>query len=524
MAQTPQQTQPTGNTETVIDTLPSKKEPPEQVSTVIVTATANSQRVRFVSIGEVNQTRLQVFSAQGTLVYDSTYHLGNLVDWQLVGGSSQTLSDGSYLFLITVKDFSGTLTQKYGTAQLEQHQVYLQQTSREELTTAQVTALDTNQLAATLSAIDRIGVGLTQSPAVSTDGSTPIDTTTTGTKTTKTASPAGTNIAGTGTQNQVAKWTDNAGTLGDSAITETGGKIGIGTSNPNAPLHIASGVGTPTAPGVFALSNIGVTHSSTGRLYFQGSNQTDILLDNTSNAPNQRILQFTNFAGNKSGFRLVNDAFSAVQQNFLIFDHPTGNVGIGTATPGAKLDVAGDINTLTQFNIRGSRVLSTSGRMDFLETNIFAGLSAGANTTPGSPNILSSGVENSFFGFGAGNGNSSGSTNTFIGFTSGSGNTHGNNNTMIGATTFMDSGDLVNATAIGYNARVSLSNSLILGNSANVGIGTSAPQTKLQVAGGDVFIATQSNGLILRATDGGNCYRITINNTGVLSATSVTCP
>src|SRR6266545_2318323 len=30
------------------------------------------------------------------------------------------------------------------------------------------------------------------------------------------------NIAGTGSQNRIAKWTDNSGTLGDSGITETG--------------------------------------------------------------------------------------------------------------------------------------------------------------------------------------------------------------------------------------------------------------------------------------------------------------
>src|SRR5207253_905143 len=44
--------------------------------------------------------------------------------------------------------------------------------------------------------------------------------------------------SGTGTQNQIAKWTDNAGTLGDSVITESAGNIGIGTSSPQAALHV----------------------------------------------------------------------------------------------------------------------------------------------------------------------------------------------------------------------------------------------------------------------------------------------
>ena len=52
----------------------------------------------------------------------------------------------------------------------------------------------------------------------------------------------------------------------------------------------------------------------------------------------------------------------------------------------------------------------------------------------------------------------------------------------------VSSDNLTNATAIGYNTKVSRSNSLILGAGVNVGIGTGAPQAKLQVNGGDVFI------------------------------------
>jgi uncharacterized coiled-coil protein SlyX len=44
--------------------------------------------------------------------------------------------------------------------------------------------------------------------------------------------------AGTGTADKLAKWIDNAGTLGDSAISETGGRLGIGTTNPVTSLSI----------------------------------------------------------------------------------------------------------------------------------------------------------------------------------------------------------------------------------------------------------------------------------------------
>ncbi len=58
----------------------------------------------------------------------------------------------------------------------------------------------------------------------------------------------------------------------------------------------------------------------------------------------------------------------------------------------------------------------------------------------------------------------------------------------------------------------------------NVGIGTSAPNAKLQVNSGDVFVQTQGSGIILRATDGANCYRVTVNNAGTLATTVIACP
>ena len=79
--------------------------------------------------------------------------------------------------------------------------------------------------------------------------------------------------------------------------------------------------------------------------------------------------------------------------------------------------------------------------------------------------------------------NTSGNYNISIGYSSGTNNITGNNNTFIGR--FADAGNanLSNATAIGANATVSTSNSLVLGNNVNVGIGTSSPSAKLDVVG-----------------------------------------
>ena len=47
---------------------------------------------------------------------------------------------------------------------------------------------------------------------------------------------------------------------------------------------------------------------------------------------------------------------------------------------------------------------------------------------------------------------------------------------------------------------------------------------RLQVAGGDVAVSTQVSGVLLRATDGASCFRVTVNNAGALSTAVVACP
>lgn len=71
---------------------------------------------------------------------------------------------------------------------------------------------------------------------------------------------------------------------------------------------------------------------------------------------------------------------------------------------------------------------------------------------------------------------------------------------------------------------IPLGSNIYNANSGNVGIGISNPNAKLQVVGGDAAISTQGNGLILRATNGSNCYRITVDDSGVLATTAIACP
>ena len=143
------------------------------------------------------------------------------------------------------------------------------------------------------------------------------------------------------------------------------------------------------------------------------------------------------------------------------------------------------VNANTQFNLGGTRILTRPG---------FHNLSAGENA--GQPG----GCCNSFFGWSSGFNNSSGANNAFFGHEAGAGNTTGSNNTFIGASTGNPLTTQVNnSTAVGANALVTQSNSVVLGSingtngataDTNVGIGTTAPAQRLHVVGNSLFTGT----------------------------------
>ncbi|RPI27423.1 MAG: hypothetical protein EHM61_08510 [Acidobacteria bacterium] len=124
----------------------------------------------------------------------------------------------------------------------------------------------------------------------------------------------------------------------------------------------------------------------------------------------------------------------------------------------------------------------------------FFGASSGlANTT---------GSKNSFFGYTAGLNNTSGANNSFFGEEAGAANTVESNNTFLGAEANLGPGPdpaahpVTNATAIGYRAYVSRSNSLVLGavngfnqatTETNVGIGTPNPDRQFVVEGSEAI-------------------------------------
>jgi hypothetical protein len=148
----------------------------------------------------------------------------------------------------------------------------------------------------------------------------------------------------------------------------------------------------------------------------------------------------------------------------------SGNAFFGDAAGSAT------VNSLNSFFGSLAGQANTNG-----SENSFFGRSAGSSNFGGSGN--------SFFGSHSGDNNQSGNNNAFLGQYAGASNQTGSNNTIIGSNADVGANNLTNATAIGANAAVNTSNSLVLGNNANVGIGTGSPNARLHlvVNGGNIL-------------------------------------
>lgn len=122
--------------------------------------------------------------------------------------------------------------------------------------------------------------------------------------------------------------------------------------------------------------------------------------------------------------------------------------------------------------------------------NTFIGISAGFKNKAGAYNTFAGsnagfsnagGSENAFFGNSAGKENIGGNNNAYFGNWAGSNLKSGSNNTFLGYAAGGND-NLINATAVGALAKVTQSNSLVLGNNANVGIGVSSPTYQLHLS------------------------------------------
>jgi hypothetical protein len=220
--------------------------------------------------------------------------------------------------------------------------------------------------------------------------------------------------------------------------------VSAGGSNMNGALNTylgarAGGGGSTGSNNVAVGDSAGYSNIGSGNVF----------LGSKAGSVNQTGAQNT-FLGNQAGFNT-----NASANTFIGYQAGRSNTG-------------GQFNTFMGVN---AGISNTTGNSNFM-----LGTNAGSSNTTGTANF--------FVGDNAGGANTTGGFNVFLGTNAGVGNTVGANNTAIGFEANVGSGALVNATAIGFRAVASASNSLVLGNGANVGIGTSAPSAKLHLVTG----------------------------------------
>lgn len=125
-----------------------------------------------------------------------------------------------------------------------------------------------------------------------------------------------------GTTNYIAKFTSGTA-IGNSIIYETSSNIGIGTTSPGTKLDITGGTLTGNVESSYALR---IRNGSGNKPLTFGSDSSNTFIQSWGSAP-----LFLNYEGNNT-----------------ILNGQTGNVGIGTTTPGAKLEVNGSFRATTK--------------------------------------------------------------------------------------------------------------------------------------------------------------------------------
>jgi hypothetical protein len=341
-----------------------------------------------------------------------------------------------------------------------------------------------------------------------------------------------TNVTAVGTGQRYGAYNNVLGAAGNASDIFGSysyvGHSGSGTSWGNFISNASSGSGVAVGQRI-ALGTSG-TNANYGQFIYMG---------NTSTATNYAI--YIDHPGLGSGIEY--GIYSAGED----YNYFSGNVGIGINTPGYPLDVVGDINSSTGYFYGGNEILSgqslglyvgfnaghtnapnfsthlgaNAGQSSTGISNTFVGIGAGENNTSGNQNVFlglwagqnnNIGDNNTFLGRSSGDLNTSGVDNVFIGRDAGGVNQTGSRNTLIGRLADVSTSGLSNTTALGYstsvsgsggsaigynssavanstaigsNAIASQTNTVILGDGADlIGIGTSTPSERLDVDNG----------------------------------------
>ena len=270
------------------------------------------------------------------------------------------------------------------------------------------------------------------------------------------------------------------------------GKVNTGSNN----LFIGYLSGTSNTTGSnnqFSGANSGQNNTTGSNNQFSGANSGQ---SNTTGGANQ-------FSGYNSGSSNTTGEFNQFDGIGSGRSNTTGNYNYFSGYISGANNTTGNNNQFLGcfsgvYNTTGTNNLFIGPSSGYTNTtgsnNQFSGANSGGSNTIGSNNQFSgassgqnntTGSNNQFSGVNSGSSNTTGFNNQFSGANSGQNNTTGNSNTVLGCNSgpAIGNGALTNATALGANVLLTTSNTLVLGNGAKVGIGTSTPSYALDVVG-----------------------------------------
>jgi hypothetical protein len=324
---------------------------------------------------------------------------------------------------------------------------------------------------------------------------------------------------GTAALNSVAKFT-SACTIQSSAITETGGNVGIGTAAPAVALDIVgnnagmrlSGTGT---------HQLTVTGLSSGRL---GQDFTGFFFSSDTKG---KVIKFLTNNGTLNEWMRITDA---------------GNVGIGTQTPAATLNVVGPLNlpvglftgntSATQsFVLAATQSGSSPTAFNFTPATVPPAAVGGIATATSGTVVGVGGISNSPNGAGVGAVNFSTAGGAgLVAFSAGAADKSAAIDALQGGASFATRGvhaDVISPSGVSGLFDNSGSGDILIGRSGPSG--SRVDQFHVYGNGGVTILgnfhsATAGNGIILKSPDGLTCKRLGIDNTGATLLTTVTCP
>ena len=298
------------------------------LSAPLVTATSTARRVRFVSPGTVVQLRLEVYNEAGQKLFDTELHGGNVLDWHLQDGAGQDLQAGSYACVLTIKSLSGRLSQRVGLVTVNDKKAAIRAAEGAELSLAQQQTIGPVEGNAALTILQ--GDEAEAITAVTHDGAEGQLTSTRGALTFRTGDVF------TGKEKEQMRLTED-------------GRLGIGTSDPQAKLDVAGSIRAER----FLVARPKVT----------GADNTEILATDaaaTDSADGEALV-----AGTGTKERIAKWVDNDGTLGDSVIAESSGNIGIGTTNPTQALEVANGRILTT-----GSQTLTTAGGVLEIGTTI----------------------------------------------------------------------------------------------------------------------------------------------------------